>query len=276
MTENPVTGRKYRILTNATTDTWDRISFWTKASDVEYNDSSTAEDNKPINIIKRSTAYDVGVIGYVPTAPSWVMLKCTTSGTTLATLPSTYQTITEVGRVITDGTAKFTVYDVRPQTTLSSGSPYQIPAMNTVSDLSDELIATNGNNEKVGFYFDYQNGHYGYNTSPTRESSTFTSFSFAGGDMLPTSLKATAHLNSTSTTGNYGKSEMTLTAKTAGSVTKTTSEGTIKNNTTGEIIENASSSLMFEQDQTLTFTVQANPSSSQTKTATLSWTWSFS
>jgi hypothetical protein len=43
MTENIVTGKKFRILTDATNKIYDRISFWTKASDVEFNDGGTAE-----------------------------------------------------------------------------------------------------------------------------------------------------------------------------------------------------------------------------------------
>jgi len=170
MTENIVTGKKYRILTDAAQDTWDRISLWTKASDVYYNDNSTAEANRPINILKRSTAYAVGTVAYETTAPSWVMLRCTTAGTTAASTPSTYQTISSVGTTITDGTAKFTVYDVRPTTTLSS-SAYLTPAVSLVNNLNSELTA-NGNK----FYFDYQGGKYGFNTSSSRASGTFVPF----------------------------------------------------------------------------------------------------
>lgn len=46
MTENIVTGKKYRICTDATRDTWDRVSFWTKASDVYCDDGTTAEHTK--------------------------------------------------------------------------------------------------------------------------------------------------------------------------------------------------------------------------------------
>ena len=42
--DNVVTGRKYRILSNATTRLWDVISFWTKAQDVELNDGTTVQD----------------------------------------------------------------------------------------------------------------------------------------------------------------------------------------------------------------------------------------
>ena len=143
MTENIVTGKKYRILTDATQDIWDRISFWTKASDVYYDDNSTAETNRPIGILKRSTAYVVGTVAYEPTAPSWVMLRCTTAGTTAASTPSTYKTISSAGTVITDGTAKFTVYDIRPTGTLST-SAYTVPTvglLNTqISNLAPQAI----------------------------------------------------------------------------------------------------------------------------------------
>lgn len=170
MTENLVSGKKYRILTDAANDVWDRISFWTKASDVYYNDDTTAEANKPVAILKRSTAYAVGDIAYEITAPSWVLLRCTTAGTTKSTTPSTYSTITSVGTVITDNTAKFTVYDIRPSTTLST-SKYQIPAMSLVNSLNAELTA---NSKK--FYFDYQNGEYGFNTASNRAAATFVPF----------------------------------------------------------------------------------------------------
>ena len=148
MTENIVTGKKYRILTDATQDIWDRISFWTKASDVYYDDNSNAEANRPIGILKRGTAYVVGTVAYEITAPSWVMLKCTTAGTTAASTPSTYKTISSSGTVITDGTAKFTVYDIRPTTTLSTNA-YSVPTvslLNTqISNLSPkEVSSTSG------------------------------------------------------------------------------------------------------------------------------------
>lgn len=174
MTENLVSGKKYRILIDEANDIWDRISFWTKAADVYYNDNTSAEANKPVNMLKRSSAYTVGTIAYVAEAPSWVMLKCTTAGTTAATVPSTYSTISSVGTVITDGTAKFTVYDARPNATLST-SAYQIPAMSLVNGLNSELTA---NGKK--FYFDYQNSKYGYNTSANRSSSTFVPFGGTG------------------------------------------------------------------------------------------------
>lgn len=41
--EQVVTGRKFRKLVDEATKLWQRISFWTKASDVEFNDGSTAE-----------------------------------------------------------------------------------------------------------------------------------------------------------------------------------------------------------------------------------------
>lgn len=171
MTENIVTGKFYRILTDVTNDVWDRLSFWKKASDVEFEDGTDLENNKPNAILKRNTAYTEGTVAYTSAAPSWVLLKCTQTGTTSANTPSGYSTISAVGTVITDGTAKFTVYDRRADSTLSS-SVYQVPTMSLVNDIDGQLIAANGDH----FYFDYQDGKYGYNTDPERGSSTFVAF----------------------------------------------------------------------------------------------------
>lgn len=43
MSEQIVTGKKYRILTDVAQKIWQRVSFWTKASDVEFNDGNDAE-----------------------------------------------------------------------------------------------------------------------------------------------------------------------------------------------------------------------------------------
>lgn len=170
MTENIITGKFYRILTDVTNDVWDRLSFWRKASDIEFDDGTNLENNKPVAILKRSTAYTVGAVAYTTAAPSWVRLVCTQAGTTASSMPSAYGTISAVGTVISDGTTKFVVYDIRPSDTLSS-STYQIPSMNLVNDF-DSQLAING----VRFYFDYHDGKYGYNTDSSRDISTFVAF----------------------------------------------------------------------------------------------------
>lgn len=42
--EEIVTGRKFRKLVDEAAKLWQRISFWTKASDVEFDDGQTAEE----------------------------------------------------------------------------------------------------------------------------------------------------------------------------------------------------------------------------------------
>lgn len=42
--EQIITGRKFRKLIDETTKLWQRISFWTKASDIEFDDGRTAEE----------------------------------------------------------------------------------------------------------------------------------------------------------------------------------------------------------------------------------------
>ena len=43
MIETKVTGKNYRICTDAANDKWDRVSFWTDASDVELSDGTTVQ-----------------------------------------------------------------------------------------------------------------------------------------------------------------------------------------------------------------------------------------
>lgn len=174
MTERKISGKKYRILSDIANDTWDRISFWTKASDVEFNDGrdlESASADYARGIIKRSTRYEVGTVGYVSTAPSWAMFICSTAGTTASSFPSTYATVSSGGSVVVDGTARFTAYDLRPDDNPDDSSQYMIPTSNVVCHQYDQLMM---NDDK--FYFDYQNGEYGFNTDPNRGSSTFHSF----------------------------------------------------------------------------------------------------
>ena len=44
MSEQIVTGKKYRILTDVAQKVWQRVSFWTKSSDVEFDDGKTAQN----------------------------------------------------------------------------------------------------------------------------------------------------------------------------------------------------------------------------------------
>ena len=44
MTENIVTGKKYRVLTDEKNDKWDRISFWTSSKDVECDNGDSIEE----------------------------------------------------------------------------------------------------------------------------------------------------------------------------------------------------------------------------------------
>ena len=42
--EKIVTGRKYRRILNMDPQTWERISFWKKASDIEFSDGRNLQD----------------------------------------------------------------------------------------------------------------------------------------------------------------------------------------------------------------------------------------
>ncbi len=56
MNENIVTGKKYRILVDELSNLWDRISFWTKASDVEFDDGTVLESKMNDVASKADTA----------------------------------------------------------------------------------------------------------------------------------------------------------------------------------------------------------------------------
>lgn len=62
--EQKVTGRKFRKLVDEAQKLWQRISFWTMACDVEFEDGKTLEekftelDNK-INAINSSIPYKI-------------------------------------------------------------------------------------------------------------------------------------------------------------------------------------------------------------------------
>lgn len=184
MQENKIGGKLYRILIDEVNDIWDRLSFWTKASDVEFADGSVLEGKSFGHaMIERSKPYAVDDIAYIEDAPSWCMFKCTQAGTTADTVPTTYQTISSAGTVVTDGTAKFTVYDVRPVTSMST-SNYTIPTTGLVnSKLSNFLCSDGYNGGYVGtntkyFYFDYDDttGKYGWNERSDRTRNTFHPF----------------------------------------------------------------------------------------------------
>ena len=134
MTINYVSGKKYRILVDAVREVWDQLSFWTKASDVEFEDGSTLEGKVFGNaMVERSHTFNVGDIVYCASAPSWAQFKCIVAGTTASVEPAEYALITDVGMEVVDGTATFVSYDVRPEETLGK-SKYIIPSSAAVDD----------------------------------------------------------------------------------------------------------------------------------------------
>ena len=75
--------------------------------------SSGGEGGSGHNTLKRATHYALGDAVFASSAPSWVILVCTTAGTTALSEPAGYASITAVGGSITDGTAVFQVRDIR-------------------------------------------------------------------------------------------------------------------------------------------------------------------
>lgn len=187
--DTPVS-KKYRILKNENTDTWDRISFWTKGSDVHFNDDSTVQSLKPTNTLRRNTSYSIGDVAFEKTASSNYMLYCEVAGITAATTPSGYANATR-GILITDGTAKFRVYDIIPLSLIMS-EECTVPSLSVVDDLKSKLVASDNTN----FYFGkHSNGYYGFYTSDSRTADTFHTFQH-GYTRYETSLSISVNITS--------------------------------------------------------------------------------
>ena len=63
--EQIVTGRKFRKLVDETTKLWQRLSFWTKAIYVEFNDGQTAEE-KVTNLTSGGAIKCIRVVSSLP------------------------------------------------------------------------------------------------------------------------------------------------------------------------------------------------------------------
>lgn len=115
MREVVLNGQFYRILVDSVNKIWARLSYWTKASDVQFEDGSYLQDKTFGHcILARNKYYEIGDIAYCTNAPSWVRLSCVTAGTTANQEPSDYKTIQMAGVKITDGSAEFKSIDLRP------------------------------------------------------------------------------------------------------------------------------------------------------------------
>ena len=151
MKENKVAGRAYRVLTDSVNDIWDRISFWTKASDIEFDDGSVLEGKVfGHSILERDKKYAVGDIAYCNEAPSWVILRCTNAGTTAIIEPTNYKNITTPGESVTDGTAVFTADDHRLATALSA-SDNQAASVGLVKSTAEKIRIYVGSDGKLHF-----------------------------------------------------------------------------------------------------------------------------
>ena len=81
------------------------------AASASADKAATFEPEKYYNKLLRNTAYSVGDIAYSLNLPSYLYLECTTAGTTGTSEPD--WDITKMGGVNSDGTAQFTLRDIR-------------------------------------------------------------------------------------------------------------------------------------------------------------------
>lgn len=114
------------------------------------NDSSTNEEEIPLglNIVQRTKKYDVGDIAYSASLPSWAYLECTTAGTTGETEPD-FSGVTTGRGVITDGTAEFTMRDIRE---IETNSKNISSLQSSVSILDTKKIEVTNFNSDPNYY----------------------------------------------------------------------------------------------------------------------------
>lgn len=152
MKEVLVSGKHYRVLADSVNNIWHRISYWTKASDVEFDDGTRLEGKVFGHcILTRNKDYTVGDIAYCTNAPSWVRLRCTVAGKSATTEPADYKVIQESGTSIVDGTATFVVEDIRPANELSANKN-QAPSVALLKDTYEKAVDAAEKANKINLY----------------------------------------------------------------------------------------------------------------------------
>lgn len=157
VTENIVTGRKYRLLHDALTRTWDRISFWTASSDVEMGDGHTLEQN--LGAIKGiTTSTSVGVAGYAADARTVSNINNNMGGLRFGASGGKY------GYYVGNTFYPFSSVDFESVNVLF---PNLIPCMKILKDITRNYINGGGTNPNQRIV----RGLYGTNISPGMGSS---------------------------------------------------------------------------------------------------------
>lgn len=138
--------KKYRILKDAINDVWDRISFWTKSTDVYLSSGTNLETDLSTKDTKISAnQVNLGVVQNGNTAT-----QAFTKGQIVVWKNKTYRVIAAI----------------------ASGNTFKVGTnieAVTISTLSSMLVASNG----TQFYFDYKDGKYGFYPNASKTASQF-------------------------------------------------------------------------------------------------------
>lgn len=171
-TENIVTGKFYRILKNASSKTWDRISFWTHADDVSLSNGTTLSSD----LNTKQTKINATQTDFAQVENSSTSAHAYTKGQMLIYNNQLYR----VKAAIAVGN------------TLSTSTNIEVASVSTLSSM---LTANNGNQ----FYFDVKNGQYGFYPTASKTSSQFVPFGGTAGYQLFSSIT----FNQNNISGSY-------------------------------------------------------------------------
>ena len=143
MTEN-IVHKKYRILTDAINDIYDRISMWRKSEDIELTDGSDL---------------DTKLSGMNTLISSNISNLATVESTTTASQPYIKGNML----VLNDQLYKVIAAIAQGASIVTSGAAANVEAI-SVGTLSNMLAANDGS----FFYFDHVGGKYGFYTDSAK------------------------------------------------------------------------------------------------------------
>lgn len=148
--ERIITGQKYRILSDFSNKIWDRISFWTKASDVEMNDGSNVESK-----ISSQTSSISTLSGKVSNLESTVSGQSTALNSLSSTVSSHSAIITSLSGSVSSLSSDNTVNKQNISANSRNISSLQSTVNGQTSTINNHSSILNNLNREIGIGANY-------------------------------------------------------------------------------------------------------------------------
>lgn len=148
--ERIVTGQKYRILSDFSNKIWDRISFWTKASDVEMDDGSNVESR-----ISSQTSSISTLSGKVSNLESTVSGQSTALNSLSSTVSSHTSSINSLSGSVSSLSSDNTINKQNISANSSNISSLQSTVNGQTSTINNHSSILNNLNREIGIGANY-------------------------------------------------------------------------------------------------------------------------